>query len=222
MSETPPSLCVVVPAFNEEANISGLSRRVATTLEAFPNPYAVIIVDDGSRDRSLEIGRRLAAEWPDRVSVLTHEKNQGLGAALRTGFAAAMADYVTCCPADFPVTPEDWAPFAEALGYGGRHRRLSPTTRGIQSPDAIQRLALSQARRRTLRATASRRQLDLRLPAGAGRAGDDHPERDPDANRDPGQAPRPRGDVPGGRLPDGVANRRHAVGGEIEASCGGP
>jgi glycosyltransferase involved in cell wall biosynthesis len=128
MAESVANVCVVVPAFNEELNLPGCLAALHATLETFPNPYVIIIVDDGSHDRSLEIARRLASERPDRVSVLAHERNQGLGAALRTGFAAATADYVTCCPADFPVTPDDWAPFAAALGtadviVGCRRRR---------------------------------------------------------------------------------------------------
>ncbi len=111
-----PSLCVVVPAYNEEANLPGCLAALHRTLAGFPSPYEVVIVDDGSADGSLEVGRRLAAEAPDRVRCLAHAKNQGLGAALRTGFATATADYVTCCPADFPMEPEDWSPFAEALG----------------------------------------------------------------------------------------------------------
>lgn len=115
-SPAAPSLCVVVPAYNEEANLPGCLAALRRTLDGFPNPYEVVIVDDGSADASGEVGRRLAAEAPDRVRCLAHAGNQGLGAALRTGFAAATADYVTCCPADFPMEPEDWAPFAEALG----------------------------------------------------------------------------------------------------------
>jgi glycosyltransferase involved in cell wall biosynthesis len=111
-----PSLCVVVPAYNEEANLPGCLAALHRTLAAFPSPYEVVIVDDGSADASLEVGHRLAAEAPDRVRCLAHAENQGLGAALRTGFEAASADFVTCCPADFPMEPEDWSPFAEALG----------------------------------------------------------------------------------------------------------
>src|SRR5438105_4848964 len=127
MSEdSPPSLCVVVPAFNEEANLPGCLAALHTTLGN--SDYEIVIVDDGSADRSLAVARELAAERPERVRVIAHEKNQGLGGALTTGFAAARADYVTCCPADFPMSAEDWAPFAAALGeadvlVGCRERR---------------------------------------------------------------------------------------------------
>jgi dolichol-phosphate mannosyltransferase len=124
--DRPPSLCVVVPAYNEEANLPGCLGALHQTLEG--SPYQIVIVDDGSTDRSLEVARALAAERPERIGVMAHAKNQGLGAALKTGFAAATTDYVTCCPADFPMSVEDWAPFAAALGradviVGRRQRR---------------------------------------------------------------------------------------------------
>jgi glycosyltransferase involved in cell wall biosynthesis len=111
-----PSLAVVVPSFNEEANLPGCLTSLLETLATFPNPFEIIIVDDGSRDHSLEVAGRLAAQQPDRVRVIPHERNMGLGAALKTGFAAATTDFVTCCPADFPMTVEDWSPFGSALG----------------------------------------------------------------------------------------------------------
>lgn len=111
-----PSVCVVVPAFNEEVNLPSCLVALDEALSGFPSPYKIVVVDDGSNDRSLEVARRFAARWPDRVRVIAHEANQGLGAALRTGFRGAATDFVTCCPADFPMTREDWEPFARALG----------------------------------------------------------------------------------------------------------
>ncbi len=120
------TLAVVVPAWNESANLPSCLATLLATLHNLP--HEVLVVDDGSTDATLEVARRLEAEHAPRVRVLVHEKNQGLGAALRTGFAAARAEYVTCCPADFRMTPEDWAPFAAALGQadvlvGCRQRR---------------------------------------------------------------------------------------------------
>jgi len=109
-----PTLSVVVPACNEAANLPACVDALHATLAA--SPYEVVVVDDGSRDDTAAVAARLAAAQPDRVRLLRHDHNQGLGAALRTGFAAARGDYVTCCPADFITSPDDWAPFAAALG----------------------------------------------------------------------------------------------------------
>jgi glycosyltransferase involved in cell wall biosynthesis len=108
------SLSIVVPAWNEAANLPACLRQLDATFAGFP--AEVLVVDDGSTDDTLALARRYAAERPGRVQVLAHPHNQGLGAALHTGFAAAQSEYVTCCPADFAMTPEDWRPFAEALG----------------------------------------------------------------------------------------------------------
>jgi dolichol-phosphate mannosyltransferase len=78
--------------------------------------YEVVIVDDGSSDETLAVARQLAAEHPESVRVLGHDRNLGFGAALRTGFGQANGRYVTCCPADFEMTSADWNPFASALG----------------------------------------------------------------------------------------------------------
>jgi dolichol-phosphate mannosyltransferase len=116
-ADTPPSspmVSIVVPAWNEEGNLPSCLDTLHATFAG--SPYEVLVVDDGSKDSTLDVARRLAEVHPGLVRVLAHEANQGLGAALRTGFAEAKGDYVTCCPADFQMTPADWSPFAAALG----------------------------------------------------------------------------------------------------------
>jgi glycosyltransferase involved in cell wall biosynthesis len=114
MPEGEPLVTVVIPAWNESANLPGCVQALRGTLAA--SDYEIVIVDDGSKDDTLSVARRLADDDPTRTRVLAHEINQGLGAALRTGFGAARGRYVTCCPADFHTAPEDWAPFAAGLG----------------------------------------------------------------------------------------------------------
>jgi glycosyltransferase involved in cell wall biosynthesis len=114
MTEGAPLVTVVVPAWNESANLPGCVQALRATLA--DSGYEIVIVDDGSRDDTLAVARRLADEDPTRTRVLAHEVNQGLGGALRTGFGSARGHYVTCCPADFRMAPEDWAPFAAGLG----------------------------------------------------------------------------------------------------------
>ncbi len=87
------ALSVVLPAYNEEANIETVVRDVGDYLDTLGVDYEVIPVNDGSRDRTGEILRRLEAERP-RVRPQYHEQNQGYGAALRTGFYAATKRYV--------------------------------------------------------------------------------------------------------------------------------
>ncbi|MCX8072063.1 MAG: glycosyltransferase family 2 protein [Candidatus Binatia bacterium] len=86
-------LSVVLPAYNEEANIERVTREVASYLDTTPLDYEIIVVNDGSRDRTGEIIEALARELP-RVHPQHHPQNRGYGAALRTGFAAARKRFV--------------------------------------------------------------------------------------------------------------------------------
>jgi glycosyltransferase involved in cell wall biosynthesis len=86
-------LSVVLPAFNEEASIERTARDCVAYLgEAMPD-HELLIVDDGSRDRTGEIIDRLAGEVP-QLKPFHHRENRGYGAALRTGFAAATKRFV--------------------------------------------------------------------------------------------------------------------------------
>ena len=76
------------PMLNEEGNIAGAVASALTALQATARDYEVIVVDDGSRDRTGLIADRLAAA-DSHVTVVHHQENRGYGAALRSGFEAA-------------------------------------------------------------------------------------------------------------------------------------
>ena len=87
-------LSVVLPAYNEEANIERVVRQVVAYLEPTGIDYEILPVNDGSRDRTGEI---LDALWPRSCRGCGrrhHPQNRGYGAALRTGFDAARKRYV--------------------------------------------------------------------------------------------------------------------------------
>jgi glycosyltransferase involved in cell wall biosynthesis len=86
-------LSIVLPAYNEEANIETVVRSVASFLNGRGIDYEIIAVNDGSRDRTGEILQRLKAELP-QLRPQEHAENKGYGAALRTGFEAATKRYV--------------------------------------------------------------------------------------------------------------------------------
>ncbi|HXQ22195.1 MAG TPA: glycosyltransferase family 2 protein, partial [Candidatus Acidoferrales bacterium] len=87
------ALSVVLPAFNEEANIEQVVRACVAYLDPHVPDYELLVVNDGSRDRTGEILDRLAGELP-RLRPLHHPQNRGYGAALRTGFDAAAKRFV--------------------------------------------------------------------------------------------------------------------------------
>lgn len=79
---------LALPAFNEEPNLPALLEAVRDALEPHSVPYEVVVVDDGSTDRTAEIARKYAGEMP--LVLLQHERNQGLGATLRDGLKGAL------------------------------------------------------------------------------------------------------------------------------------
>jgi dolichol-phosphate mannosyltransferase len=86
-------ISVVCPFFNEEAIIDASVRLMLLNLAALPEEWELIIVDDGSRDRSLELARALEAQTP-RLRVISYPANRGRGHAIRTGVAQARGDIV--------------------------------------------------------------------------------------------------------------------------------
>lgn len=88
------TLSVFFPAYNEEKNIEKMVHKAVEVLAAIGlKDYEVIIVNDGSSDRTAAVADALARQY-EKVRVIHHEKNLGYGLALRAGFAAARMDYV--------------------------------------------------------------------------------------------------------------------------------
>jgi len=106
VSQNDPRVSIVVPAYNEEGNLDELCRQFKSMGERAPFGYEVIIVDDGSADKTLDILRRLAGEYPF-LRVYSHGRNRGLTAALETGFHYARGEIFVFYPADLQYKPED-------------------------------------------------------------------------------------------------------------------
>ena len=85
---TPRTISVILPAYNEEDNIEAAVNDILSYLVRIAHEYEVIIVNDGSRDRTGEIADGLASQNP-HVRVIHHNPNKGYGQALKSGFAAA-------------------------------------------------------------------------------------------------------------------------------------
>src|SRR5215813_12490142 len=93
------SLSVVLPAFNEEANIRAVVEDAYQNIPKFTPVFEIIVVNDGSKDRTGEICDRLAAEFPE-VRVVHHIRNRGYGAALKSGIERARNDLIFFTDAD--------------------------------------------------------------------------------------------------------------------------
>ena len=88
-----PSLSIFFPCYNEEDSIETLARKAVETASRITSDYEIIIVNDGSSDKTAEIADRLAEEI-EQVRAVHHQANSGYGAALQTGFKAATKELV--------------------------------------------------------------------------------------------------------------------------------
>jgi len=93
-----PSIAIFFPVYRDEATVETVAMKSLKVLSDIASRYKVIIVDDGSPDRSGEIADKLASKYSEIVSV-HHEKNLGYGAALKTGFKHSV-DYEWICFTD--------------------------------------------------------------------------------------------------------------------------
>lgn len=98
----PACLSVVIPAYNEEATLATIIKKVV----AIPNLLEIILVDDCSNDRTEEIGRRLAESYP-QLRFTRHLRNQGKTEALKTGFALTSGEIVIVQDADLEYDPSE-------------------------------------------------------------------------------------------------------------------
>ena len=119
-------LSIVMPVYNEERWIEDIVPRVMN--EEIPLERELVIVDDCSTDNTREKLEEIRKQYPqDSIRVFAHEKNQGKGAALRTGFNEARGDILLIQDADLEYSPRDYnrllAPILEGRAdvvYGSR------------------------------------------------------------------------------------------------------
>jgi undecaprenyl-phosphate 4-deoxy-4-formamido-L-arabinose transferase len=98
---------VVVPVFNEEGNLPELLSRLTAVMEGLGRPYEMVFVDDGSRDRSLEILEAAARERPGRLRVLELARNFGQHQAILAAFENVSGDVIVTLDADLQNPPEE-------------------------------------------------------------------------------------------------------------------
>lgn len=113
-------LSILVPVYNEERTLEEVVRRIS----AVPTPKEIIIVDDGSKDRSREILTRLQKEndravpADNTIRVFFQPQNQGKGAAIRTALSHVTGEVVIIQDADLEYDPKDYPTLLEPIQSG--------------------------------------------------------------------------------------------------------
>jgi glycosyltransferase involved in cell wall biosynthesis len=112
--DAPPTLSVVIPAYNEESGIRDIASRVLSIEPdlrgAGVGQLELIVVDDGSADRTAEIAANI-----EGVTLAVHPHNRGYGAALKTGFEQSRGEYIGFLDADGTYPPEFFPELCRAL-----------------------------------------------------------------------------------------------------------
>jgi len=93
------SLSFVIPAYNEEPNVAEALRRASAVLATLNLDYELLLVNDGSRDRTGEIAKSMIGQIPN-LRVVENSPNRGYGGALKAGFYAALKDWIAFAPSD--------------------------------------------------------------------------------------------------------------------------
>ena len=111
------SLSVFFPAYYDECNIGKVVTKAISVLEDLQLAnYEIIIIEDGSPDKTAEVADELAREY-SKVRVIHHEKNMGYGATLKEGFISAKLDYVFYSDGDNQFDLEELKKFVALIPY---------------------------------------------------------------------------------------------------------
>ncbi|MDD3022823.1 MAG: glycosyltransferase, partial [Syntrophomonadaceae bacterium] len=111
-------LSIIIPAYNEAARLPRRLQQLAGAM-AGQSPLEILVVDDGSVDHTRQIAADIALNYPC-IRVISHEKNQGKGAAVRTGVMAARGEYIIFVDADESFSSEHIEKIYKQLQQGSR------------------------------------------------------------------------------------------------------
>jgi undecaprenyl-phosphate 4-deoxy-4-formamido-L-arabinose transferase len=111
-------ISIVIPVYNEAANLPDLWKRLATVMKETGRPWEVVFVDDGSADDSLNLLRRFADEAPGHVRVVELARNFGQHSAILAGFKQARGDIIVTLDADLQNPPEEIPRLIQAIDDG--------------------------------------------------------------------------------------------------------
>jgi undecaprenyl-phosphate 4-deoxy-4-formamido-L-arabinose transferase len=141
---------VVVPVYNEEANLGEFVKRLTGVMDGRGEPYEIILVNDGSRDDSLAILKDWALRRADRIRVIDLSHNFGQHQAILAGFRDVTGDVAVTLDADLQNPPEEIPKLLAKIAEG--HDVVGGVRRGRQDP-LFRRLASVAVNRLTMAIT---------------------------------------------------------------------
>lgn len=135
MAKKLPELSIFFPFWNEEKNVEPVVLKALEIAPTLAKEWEILIIDDGSSDKTLQVAQRLAAN-NKKIRVISHKPNRGYGAALKEGFVNARYDYVLFTDGDGQFNISESPKFVDAIGHadiviGFRRKRKDPFTRDI-------------------------------------------------------------------------------------------
>jgi len=95
-----PELSVFFPAYNEEKNIKATVESVIEVLKEITEKWEIIVVNDGSTDKTQSVVEKMIKKYPENVELVTHNPNKGYGAAIKSGLYNATLSWVAFIDAD--------------------------------------------------------------------------------------------------------------------------
>ena len=113
-----PFLSVVIPVYNEEESLENLYRRLMVALDDLNQPFEVIFINDGSRDRSSELLKQFYQQRPDDICVIEFNRNYGQHMAIMAGLESSLGEVVITMDADLQNYPEDISTLLDKVAEG--------------------------------------------------------------------------------------------------------
>lgn len=114
-----PELSIVIPAFEEQDRLGESVEKILNFIKKENLNAELIIVDDGSNDKTAEVGKNVCAKFPEiQTNVIRYEENRGKGFAVKTGLLAAQADVALFSDADLSTPIEETPKLVEPIKKG--------------------------------------------------------------------------------------------------------
>jgi len=115
--EKNPDLSIVIPVYNEAANLPGLHEEISAACQGLEKAYEILFVDDGSQDGTLTVCKQLFEKDP-QIRIIQLRKNFGQTAALSAGFDHARGEIIITLDADLQNDPNDFGLLIEKIEEG--------------------------------------------------------------------------------------------------------